>query len=278
MPSFKHRGHRLSYETRGEGNRPLVLLHGLLLNRSMHFPLADALAERGNRVILLDLLGHGESDHPRDLNKYSMPAYGEQVIALLDHLQIDRAVIGGTSLGANVTLEAAYRGPERMRGLFIEMPVLDNALLACALVFTPMLVAATLGAPITGPVSSLFRHVPRGLSYWVDLALDYVSQDPRPAGAVLQGLFFGRAAPPSDKRREIDVPAIVFGHSRDMIHPFSDAQMLATELPRGRLVEAESFWEMRFRPSRLTTEIGNFVDECWRPRKAEPKTASRVKA
>ena len=107
----------------------------------MHEPLAHDLAARGNRVVTLDLLGHGKSDRPRDMWRYSMSFFGEQVIALLDELGIDEAVVMGTSLGANTTLEVASLAPERLRGMVIEMPVLDNALLACAVAFTPLLSA-----------------------------------------------------------------------------------------------------------------------------------------
>src|SRR5437867_1082312 len=145
---FVHDGHRLVYYEYGSGSRPFLLLPGLLLPQTMHRPLAQALAERGNRVITLDLLGHGEADRPRDMWRYSMPQFGAQAVALLDHLEIDEAVVGGTSLGANVTLEAAVHAPDRMRGLVIEMPVLDNALLGCALAFTPLLVGLTFGEPL----------------------------------------------------------------------------------------------------------------------------------
>ena len=107
MPSFKHAGRHLHYEIVGDGSRNLVLLPGLLFPSRMHDPLALALADRGNRVITLDLLGHGESDQPRDMWRYSMPIFARQVVALLDHLDIDEAVVGGTSLGANTTLEVA---------------------------------------------------------------------------------------------------------------------------------------------------------------------------
>ena len=104
---FLYDGQRLVYDVYGEGRDTVVLLPGLLLSRKMQDPLARALAERGRRVISLDLLGHGESDRPSDMWRYSMTLFGEQVVALLDHLEIRRAVVGGTSLGANVTLEAA---------------------------------------------------------------------------------------------------------------------------------------------------------------------------
>ena len=78
---------------------------------------------------------------------------------LAEALGVEAALVGGTSLGANASLE---------------MPVLDNALLGCALALTPLL---------------------------ADVALDSVSQDPKPSASVLQGLFFGRVAPTREMRR-----------------------------------------------------------------------------
>ncbi len=109
--------------------RTLILVHGLLLAKTMHVPLARALAARGNRVVTVDLLGHGESDRPRDMWRYSMRFFADQVVALMDHLKVERAVVMGTSLGANTALEIALEEPQRLQGMVIEMPVLDNALL-----------------------------------------------------------------------------------------------------------------------------------------------------
>lgn len=270
---FVRDGHRLVYHEYGSGPHPFLLLPGLLLPQTMHRPLAQALAERGNRVITLDLLGHGESDRPRDMWRYSMPLFGEQAVALLDHLEIEEAVVGGTSLGANVTLETAVAAPDRMRGLVIEMPVLDNALLGCALAFTPLLVSFTFGAPITRLISRVAARVPRGLWHLTDVGLDWISQDPAPSAALLQGLFFDRTAPPRSERSSIETRALVIGHGRDPIHPFSDSDMLVRELRNGRLIEANSVLELRLAPARLTGEIARFLDECWqRPARsaAEP--------
>jgi pimeloyl-ACP methyl ester carboxylesterase len=203
--------------------------------------------------------------------RYSMPAFGRQVVALLDHLEIDEAVVGGTSLGANVTLEVASLAPARLRGMVIEMPVLDNALLACALAFTPLLVGLTFGERVYAPFAAILRRVPRVLGHYPNVFLDWVSQEPAPSAALLQGLFFGRTAPHREERKTFEMPALVLGHPRDAIHPFSDAKMLAEELPNGRLVEANALWELRLRPERLTNEIAAFIDECWRPRRATPR-------
>jgi len=187
--SFRHEGYRLVYDEYGGGPRPLVLLPGLLLNRKMHAPLAQALAERGNHVYVLDFLGHGDSDRPRDMARYSMPLFGDQVLGLLDHLELDEVVLSGTSLGANVALDVMGKAPERLRGAVIEMPVLDNALLGCAIAFTPLLVYLTFGSPLARLVARGARLVPRGAHNLLDSGLDWVSQDPGPSAAVLQGLF-----------------------------------------------------------------------------------------
>jgi pimeloyl-ACP methyl ester carboxylesterase len=273
---FEHQGHRLAYTIHGEGPRTCVLLHGLLLSQKMHRPLAQALARRGNCVVTLDLLGHGESDRPRDMGEYSMPFYGQQVIALLDHLGVDQAVIAGTSLGANATLEAAVWGPDRVRGMVVEMPVLDNALLGCAIAFTPLMCALTFGEPVMKRVSWLTRKIPSGRVWGLDVALDLVRQDPGPSAAVLHGLFSQRVAPHRDIRRTIAAPALVIGHDRDPVHPFSDGEALAQELPNARLLRAESLLELRLTPERLTTEIAGFLEECWRPRRTRPGRSGRA--
>jgi pimeloyl-ACP methyl ester carboxylesterase len=268
MPSFfEHEGRRLAYTVYGEGPRTTVLLHGLLLSQKMHRPLARALAREGNRVVTLDLLGHGRSDRPRDMAAYSMPFFGEQVIGLLDHLEVDEAVIAGTSLGANTALEAAAARPERVRGMVVEMPVLDNALLGCAIAFTPLMCALTFGEPLMKGVSWATRKLPTGRVWGADVLLDTVRQQPGPSAAVLQGLFFGRVAPHRDIRRTIAAPALVIGHDRDPVHPFSDSDALVSELPNARLLRADSLFELRLTPERLTSEIAGFLDECWKPRR-----------
>ena len=272
--TFRHEGYRLVYDEYGKGPRPLILLPGLLLSRKMHAPLAEALAERGNHVYVLDFLGHGDSDRPRDMARYTMPLFGDQVIGLLDHLELDDVVVGGTSLGANVALDVMSKAPERLRGAVIEMPVLDNALLGCAIAFTPLLIYLTFGSPVARLVARGTRLIPRGAHNLIDTGLDWVGQDPGPSAAVLQGLFFGRVAPPRSERALMQTRTLVLGHPRDPVHPFSDADELGRELRDARLVDANSIFELRLAPERLTNEIARFVDECWRPTAAERRRTS----
>ena len=262
MPDFDFDNHRISYDEYGQGDRPLVLIHGLLMNRRMFDRLGPEMAERGNRVITLDLLGHGRSDRPPEMSLYSMTFFARQVEALLDHLGLDQAVVGGTSLGANTTLELNHLAPERVKAMMIEMPVLDNALLAAAVIFTPIMVGLRFGEPVLrmlarAPAGS---HAPIHL---LDIGLDWLRQDPAPSSAVLEGLFLGSSAPHHQFRVQMTQPTLVVGHHADPLHPFSDSGMLAEELPNSRLIEATSILEWRLSPERLDSELAKFLDEVW---------------
>jgi pimeloyl-ACP methyl ester carboxylesterase len=258
MGEFRYEGHRISYDSYGEGERVLVLVHGLLMNRRMFERLAPELAAAGNRVICVDLLGHGRSDRPEDLRLYSMPLFARQVVALLDHLGLSAATVGGTSLGANVALELAVHYPERASALFVEMPVLDNALPAVAGAFTPVLLGLRAARPAFELASRITSVLPR-TNYLVDIGLDWVRQRPGPSGAVLEGLLLGETAPHREQRLKIKQPALIVGHARDPVHPFSDSGMLAEELENGRLVVASSIFEWRLKPARLTAELAEFL-------------------
>lgn len=262
MPDFDFDNHRISYDEYGEGDRPIVLIHGLLMNRRMFDRLGPEMAERGNRVITLDLLGHGRSDRPPEMSLYSMTFFARQVEALLDHLGLDQAVVGGTSLGANATLELNHVAPERVKAMMIEMPVLDNALLAAAVIFTPIMVGLRFGEPVLKMLARGARRIPR-TNPLLDMGLDWFRQDPAPSSAVLEGLFLGSSAPHHQFRVQMTQPTLVVGHHADPLHPFSDSGMLAEELPNSRLIEATSILEWRLSPERLDSELAKFLDEVW---------------
>lgn len=268
---FEHDGHRLAYVERGEGERVVVLLHGLLLSKKMHRNLSRTLAERGYRVVSLDLLGHGESDRVEAMTEHSMQRYALQTLGLLDHLGVERAAFLGTSLGANTALEIAAEAPERVQAMVIEMPVLDNAIVAAAVAFLPVMLAMRLVPGAFTVMNAVARRVPTSGLGMLDTVWDWPMNPPRSSLAVLQGLFFGRIAPPKAVRRTLTPPALVIGHQSDPVHPFADSDELVQELPNARLLEAESIMEMRTQPERISGEIAAFLDECFAVKKSKPR-------
>jgi pimeloyl-ACP methyl ester carboxylesterase len=267
--SFIWEGRRLAYETYGEGDQLLVLLHGLLMDARLNRGVARDLAARGHRVVLLDLLGHGNSDKPRHAAEYRMDVYAEQVVALLDHLQATRAVVGGTSLGANVSLQLAVHHPGRVRGLVVEMPVLERAVPAAAMTFVPALLVVHYAAPLARVVSAVARRLNRTGNDALDGLLAPLASPPPVTTAVLHGILVGPTVPTVDERRCIQAPTLVLGHRADLIHPFSDAEALARQIPGARLVQARSIVELRLRPRRLLDEIDRFLIEAWELRTGE---------
>jgi pimeloyl-ACP methyl ester carboxylesterase len=274
MAHFRYDGHQLAYTVHGQGPRTTILMPGLLLSQKMQLPLARALAKSGHRAITFDPLGHGASDRPREMWRYSISAFAQQTVGLLDHLELDQAIVGGTSLGANITLEVAAIAPARLRGMIVEMPVLDNAIPACAAAFTPLLFALTFGEPMMKGLARGARALQgRRLPFLLEMWVDWMAQDPGPSGAVLQGLLFGRTAPGHNLRQTFSAPALVIGHPRDPVHPFSDSDMLTSELPNARLLDANSIVERFVQPERLTAEIAAFVEECWNGEAASARAA-----
>ena len=115
MPAHALRGVNLQWQEAGEGD-PLLLIHGFPFNKSMWQAQLAAVPE-GWRFIAPDLRGFGDSelgDEP-----LSMDVLADDLIALLDHLNLDQAVICGLSMGGYVALSLVMRHPERMRALVL---------------------------------------------------------------------------------------------------------------------------------------------------------------
>ena len=261
--SFIHQDQELVYDTYGEGDRVLVYMHGLLLDADLNRGIAAALAEQGNRVVLLDLLGHGRSDQPTHASAYRIDSYATQALALLDELDVDTAVLGGLSLGANVGLFAASQQPERVRGLVLEMPVLEWAVPAAAMAFVPVVLAAHYGRPVLRVTSDLLRRIPPTPFGPLNSMLHAASLPPEVLAAIMHGVLVGPVAPTHEERSRITAPTLILGHEKDLIHPFNDADNLARQLPDAELERATSPFELRLRPERLTRRIAEFLTRVW---------------
>jgi pimeloyl-ACP methyl ester carboxylesterase len=253
--TFSYGQYQLSYEVYGSGDRVLVWLHGLLLDANLSRGLARTLAAQGNRVVLLDLLGHGGA--------HRMDSYADQVLCLLDELGVDQAVLGGVSLGTNVSLLVAAQRPERVRGLILEMPVLEWAVPAAALVFLPLLFGVHYARVPLRLISRAASRVPPAPFGPFGSFISAAKSDPEEIAAVLHGVLVGPIAPTTEQRRSITAPTLVLGHGIDLVHSFSDARKLAQQLPDARLIRTRTFAELWLRPTRLTTEISQFLTRVW---------------
>jgi 3-oxoadipate enol-lactonase len=116
MPYAEINGQSIYFEDTGGDGPPVVLAHGFLMDSKMFAPQVAALRET-HRVITWDERGFGQTVY--DGEPFSYWDSASDCIALLDHLDIDRAVIGGMSQGGFLSLRVALTAPGRVRGLIL---------------------------------------------------------------------------------------------------------------------------------------------------------------
>jgi pimeloyl-ACP methyl ester carboxylesterase len=177
------------------------------------------------------------------------------------------------SLGANVSLFAAERQPERVRGLILEMPVLERAVPSAAAVFVPLLVLVHYGRSLLRLTSAVLRRAPLTHFGPLDSFVHAASLPPDSMAAVLHGILVGPIAPTQEERARIHAPTLLLAHRNDLVHPFDDAVALTQQLPNATLVRAHSPLELRLWPRRLTDEMARFLDDAWQPTEVAKPTA-----
>ncbi|WP_212908565.1 alpha/beta fold hydrolase [Streptomyces sp. TS71-3] len=108
----------IHYDDQGPSDGlPVVLVHGHPFNRTLWAPTAGALVAAGHRVIAPDLRGYGDSSVTP--GTVFLSDFADDIAALLDHLGVVRAVVGGVSMGGQIIMEFQRRHPERVRALVL---------------------------------------------------------------------------------------------------------------------------------------------------------------
>lgn len=115
MPEFHRSGVRLSYLDEGRGPA-VVLLHAFPLHGELFRPQIDAFS-RSNRWLIPDLRGFGKSASGERVTE--METFAQDVLAVMDEAGIERAVIGGVSMGGYAALALLAAAPARVRGLIL---------------------------------------------------------------------------------------------------------------------------------------------------------------
>jgi pimeloyl-ACP methyl ester carboxylesterase len=146
-------GIRIRFDVRGAGPRAIVFVHGWSCDRTYWAPQMRAFAER-SLVVAVDLAGHGESGAGR--RSWTMPAFGDDVVAIVEKLALADVVLVGHSMGGDVIIEAALRLGDRVRGL-----VWVDTYASLGEVRTPEEVEA-FAAPIRRDFAAATRELVRG--------------------------------------------------------------------------------------------------------------------
>lgn len=237
-------GAKLAYRELGSG-RPLVLIHGYFstaLVNWVRYGHAAKIAERGHRVIMPDLRGHGDSAKPHDAAAYSHDALADDGFALVDHLGLTDYDLGGYSLGARTTIRMLARGARPGRAVAGGMGLS--------------------GVTDTDQRTEFFRHVltnlgtfDRGSAEWsAEAFLKTTKGDPV---ALLRVLDTFAHTSRADLER-ITVPILVVSGVDD--HDNGSAEKLAAVLPNGLHVAIPGTHMSAVAKPDLGTAIADFLD------------------
>ncbi|OMI33162.1 alpha/beta fold hydrolase [Streptomyces sparsogenes] len=267
MSTWSSEGITLGYGDEGSGD-PLVLVHGHPFDRTMWRPQVEHFSRAGWRVITPDLRGYGESTVAP--GKTTLEAFARDIAGLLDHLGVDRFILGGLSMGGQIVMEFHRLFPGRIRGLLLadtfaaaeteegrtwryEMAerLLREGMAGYAEEVLPKMVAP---------------HNIQALPAVAEHVLAMMSgTSPEGAAAALRG----RAERPdyTDMLREIAVPTLVVVGSDDEFTPVEDARLIHDRVPDATLAiinEAAHMPNLE-RPAEFNAALGRFLDSLATP-------------
>jgi pimeloyl-ACP methyl ester carboxylesterase len=223
---------RLRFREAGQGE-PVVLLHGYTQRIEGMLPLADSLTG-SHRVIVMDLRGFGESTKFGDADRYGR-AFAVDVVALLDHLQIQRAHLVGHSMGASIAADLALAYPDRVASMtLIAGPFYpDSAAIASSL--SPYVVELEQGRGFTKFLDWLVPALPDSLVAAIGKDL-LATNDHGSLVAALKAM--GGLDVPAGDKPDSTIEVVIAVGTNDPLLPQSRA--LKALWPHATLVEAEA--------------------------------------
>ena len=252
----------LSGEATGEGP-PLVLLHGLSATRRNVVQGSKHLPRRGYRLIAYDARGHGISE-PAPSYEYSDLV--SDLDAVLARLDLERAVLVGSSMGATTAMAFALEHADRVPALVQITPAYIGDARAGQEDWERM--AAELER---GDLDAFARVAqPDGVpERWREVAREAIRQrmerheHPRAVARALREVPHSIAWKGLEPLESLELPVLVVGSrdEADPMHPLAAAEEYARRLPQSELVvEEEGQSPLAWQGARLSTAIGDFLD------------------
>jgi pimeloyl-ACP methyl ester carboxylesterase len=269
-------GHRVGFQTAGDGDQPIALLHGITSNAEAWRKVMPRLAERYT-VVAPDLIGHGRSAKPR--GDYSLGAYAAGVRDLLALLGFERATVVGHSFGGGIAMQFAYLFPEYVErmaliasgGLGKEVhPLLRAAVLPGSEWVLP-LIAREWPVRAGGAVHSVAAKL--GIEAGPDLAefaRGYASLTDRGAREAFIHTMRSVIDPDGQRVSALDrlyladqLPTLFIWGTDDPVIPIEHGRNAHRVVPNSRYVEIEGsgHWPMLDAPDRIVRDLTAFMEE-----------------
>lgn len=227
----------LAFERRGRG-RPLVLIHGYPLDRTIWREVAPLLEDRFD-LILPDLRGFGESEATEAV--HSMDDFASDIVRLLDHLGIEKAFVAGHSMGGYVSLALAHAHPQRLLGLGL---IASQA-------------AADSPERKAGRYQSAAEIAEKGMEVVIESMPARLSADPRvqafakeviarqsAAGAIGALRAMAERADARSLLQGLEIPVVIVHGDADVLIPVERAREMKAALPSAHYLELHGLGHM----------------------------------
>jgi len=251
---------------------PVVLAHGLTAGRRYVVMGSRALQRSGHRVIAYDARGHGDSSPAPAPQSYGYVELAADLVAVLDEIGIDRAVLAGASMGAHTALRLALELPERVAGIVVITPGYDPVERddTQGLARWDALADGLRSGGIEGFVSACeLERIPAAWRDTVKTVLRQRMARHAHLDAVADALHVAPRSRPFDDLHaleQIECPAVVVA-SRDEAdpgHPIALGETYAELLPRGHLVvEEEGHSPLAWQGGQLSKVIAQLARAAW---------------
>jgi 3-oxoadipate enol-lactonase len=254
MPHFTHDGCDLYYEMNGKTGPALVLAHGRGGNAASWWQQVPAFRD-DHRVITIDHRGFARSTCA---DGHHLDHFTGDMLALLDHLEVDRAVLVGQSMGGRTALGMAVHHPERVSGI----------VLSCT--------AAGLMIPEVEATQAARQQIPRGIEA-PTAALAPSFREAQPAMTFLYEQLRAMSPPQGPLFREslarldggvtpadlegFAIPTLVISGEHDPLYPHAVLEAVTAAIPGARLTHLPGaghspYWEM---PETFNALVRDFV-------------------
>ena len=251
----------MSYADTGGDGPAVVLSHGILMDQSMFAPQVQALAPEF-RVIAWDQRGHGGDQRGNG----GTPAHGpfsywdsaRDLLGLLDHVGVQRAVLGGMSQGGFVSLRASLLAPERVRGLILIDTQAGQEDPAVAGAYEQMHEVWRERGP--GPVQDVVSSIIMGPGQWDDWYAKWAAAGIEDVTAAFRCLMDRDDI--TGRLGEIDCPALIVHGSADAAIPLAKAEELRDELggpARLAVIEGGTHASNMSHPAEVSAEMLTFL-------------------
>ena len=216
-------GQTIAYVDQGKGPQTIIFIHGL----GSYLPAWNKnIAELSQhyRTIALDLPGYGKSS--KENAQVGMKAYADAVLALMDELKIEKAVLTGHSMGGQVAITAALQAPERVQKLILAAPAgletfTDQQKQLFKATVTPESIAKSTPEQITANIKVNFHQMPADAQFMVEerVTMMHAAQFPDYTKAVAQGVAAMLDEPVYEKLPQLKVPTLILFGENDALIP-----------------------------------------------------------